>query len=174
MRRVAGGAPKFSGVAQSPLAKKMQSRSQWGGAGLLSHVALGGAGPETEVADPSGAGPETEVADPSTVARLDAVDINALTAAKAGRQHERRAQELRDALLRIDSTLQNSALVSRLPDGGERLRRERESKTKELEQIEAGEGQEDSASPSKSYDLYKEAYRSSYEEAMRKQRAVDG
>ena len=162
MRRVAGGAPKFSGVAQSPLAKKMQSRSQWGGAGLLSHVALGGVGPETEVADPS------------TVARLDAVDINALTAAKAGRQHERRAQELRDALFRIDSTLQNSALVSRLPDGGERLRRERESKTKELEQIEAGEGQEDSASPSKSYDLYKEAYRSSYEEAMRKQRAVDG
>ena len=161
MRRVAGGAPKFSRVAQSPLAKKMQSRSVGRRWAPVPHVALGGAGPETEVADPS------------TVARFGRRDDQRANPPGC-RQHERRAQEPRDALLRIDSTLQNSALVSRLPDGGERLRRERESKTKELEQIEAGEGQEDSASPSKSYDLYKEAYRSSYEEAMRKQRAVDG
>ncbi len=137
-RKVGGGGPgagrhtnfsaKFSaggGVPQSPLAKKMQARSQWDGAGMLSHLTLDDR-EDRAAASASGAG--SGGAKPShgcstqTLARIGDLDINQVTAnGEKSQAAVKEVQKLREGIARMDAMLSNKALVKNLPDKGEKL-----------------------------------------------------
>ncbi|UPR03571.1 SWI/SNF chromatin remodeling complex protein [Chloropicon primus] len=158
-----GGSLKFSsgGVPQSPLAKKMQSRSQWGGAGLLSHLTL------DDEEDKPEAGPSSSVADSRTVARVDCVDINSLTASsEEASKAKKEIQSLRDDISRAENLLRNSGLLARLPDGGAQLKQKQEDRKKKLDSLLSSQGGDRTSSPTTSYNMYLEAYKSSYNHAL--------
>ena len=147
---------KFSGtgaVPQSPLAKKMQSRSQWDGAGILNGVVdltLGRVDPEL---------PASGAADARTVSRIDSVNINAVTddAVRAS-EAKMEIDNLRSGISRTEAILSNDLLVSKLPDKGENLRRKVDSLKAKLQELLSKEF----TSPTRSYDRYLEAYKSNY------------
>ena len=167
--RKPAGNLKFSEcrVPQSPLAKKMQSRSQWEGVGLLSHLTISDR-TEGEAAGPSTSkGPSA-----ATVARVDCTKINAVVDnEEASLSALKEIQSLREGISRTENVLANTSLVSRLPDGGEQLRQKRTSLEEKLSALLSKSKEEPSyASPTRSYEMYKEAYKAAKEAALEEER----
>jgi hypothetical protein len=140
---------KGNSVPQSPLAKKMQSRSQWEGAGLLSHLTIDDGSYRNRK---EGEGPST-----STIARIDTVDINHLTSEREQKTDSmKEIQSLRESIARTESILSNETLISRLPDRGEQLRKKKRDSVEKLNSLL----EKTYTSPKSSYSMYKEAYKS--------------
>ena len=161
------GAPKFSGgnVPQSPLARKMQIRSQWEGAGILSHLTLDDKPPSIVTPSLSHIAAEGQ-ASSKTVARIDSVEINKVTANDEREVAMKEIQILRDKISRLESMLSNDSMVSRLPDGGKKLKEKKEEAQTKLNTL-LSKGNF-FTSPTRSYDMYMQAY------LQHKEKAEDG
>ena len=161
------GAPKFSGgnVPQSPLARKMQIRSQWEGAGILSHLTLDDKPPSSVTPSLSHIAAEGQ-ASSKTVARIDSVEINKVTANDEREVAMKEIQILRDKISRLESMLSNDSMVSRLPDGGKKLKEKKEEAQTKLNTL-LSKGNF-FTSPTRSYDMYMQAY------LQHKEKAEDG